>query len=92
MVDTTRNNLLVAAAGNTAIAITNMMIQASEMGLGSCWVRWFDEKKVKEIVEIPGNVEVMALLPVGIPDENPSHRPRIPLENITFYEKYGSTG
>ncbi len=89
MTTTTKSNMLVAAAGNTAIAITNMMIQATEMGLGSCWVRWYDEKKVKEIVEIPDNVEVMALLPIGIPDEHPSPRPRIPLKDITFCEKYG---
>ena len=90
MAATTRSNLLVAAAGNTAIAITSMMIQASEMGLGSCWVRWYDEKKIKDIVKIPEGVEVMALLPVGIPDEKPSLRPRISLEDITFYEEYGS--
>ena len=81
--------MLVAAAGNTAIAITHMMIQATEMGLGNCWVRWFDDKKVKGVLDIPDNVEVMALLPVGVPDETPEPRPRVSIEDITFYEKYG---
>ena len=86
---TPKSDMLVAAAGNTSIAITNMMIQATEIGLGTCWVRWFDDKKVKEILDIPDNVEVMALLPVGVPDETPEPRPRISIEDITFYEKYG---
>ena len=86
---TSKSNMLIAAAGNTAIAITHMMIQATEIGLGSCWVRWFDDNKVKEILNVPQNVEVMALLPVGIPDENPSPRPRMPIDDLTFYEQYG---
>lgn len=89
---TSRDDLLVAAAGNTAIAITNMMIQASEMGLGTCWVRWFDDAAVKGILDIPDNVEVMALLPVGVPDETPRARPRVSADAITFYEKYGRSG
>lgn len=87
---TSKSNMLIAAAGNTAIALTNMMIQATEIGLGTCWVRWFDDKKVKEILNVPQNVEIMALLPVGIPDEKPTPRPRMPIEDLTFYEQYGN--
>jgi len=87
---TPRISLSIAAAGNTAIAITNIMLQATEMGLGTCWVRWFDEIKVKEILEIPDNVDIMALLPIGTPDETPPARPRFTLEDIAFSEKYGN--
>ena len=87
---TSKSNLHIAAAGNTAIAITNIMLQAVEMGLGTCWVRWYNDDKVKEILNIPEHVDVVALLPVGIPDEEPDPRPRLSLENITFYEKYGN--
>lgn len=88
--DTTpRVNLSIAAAGNTAVAITHMMLQAASMELGTCWVRWFDEAKVKEILQIPEYVEVMAILPIGVPDENPDQRPRKPIKEIAFKEKYG---
>src|SRR3972149_8581232 len=41
-------HLLIAATGNTDIAIEHMVLQAVELGLGTCWVRWFDDNKVKE--------------------------------------------
>src|SRR3990172_7433478 len=82
-------HLLIAATGNTDIAIEHMALQAVELGLGTCWVRWFDDNKVKEILEIPKNIEIIALLPVGYPDEEPPQRPRFGIEKMVYYEKYG---
>ena len=85
----TKDALMVAAAANVAIAVEHIVLQAVEIGLGTCWVRWYEDNKVKEILDIPEHVEVMALLPVGIPDEAPSSRPRLSLDKIVFSEKYG---
>ena len=85
----TKDALMVAAAANVAIAVEHIVLQAVEIGLGTCWVRWYEDKEVKEILDIPDHVEVMALLPVGIPDEDPSPRPRLSLDKIVFSEKYG---
>ena len=85
----TKDALMVAAAANVAIAIEHIVLQAVEIGLGTCWVRWYEDEKVKEILDMPEHVEVMALLPVGIPDEDPSPRPRLSLDKIVFSEKYG---
>jgi len=84
-------HLLIAATGNTDIAIEHIALQAVELGLGTCWVRWFDDNKVKEILEIPKNIEIIALIPVGYPAENPPQRPRFDLEKIVYYEKYGGS-
>ncbi|MCW4043524.1 MAG: nitroreductase family protein [Candidatus Bathyarchaeota archaeon] len=67
---------------NVAIAIEHIVLTAVELGLGSCWVRLFDEKKVKQILKLPEYVFVVALLPIGIPDEDPPTRPRLPLSKI----------
>lgn len=67
---------------NVAIAIEHIVLTAVELGLGSCWVRLFDEKKVKQILKLPEYVFVVALLPIGIPDEAPPARPRLPLSKI----------
>ena len=83
-------HLLIAATGNTDIAIEHMVLHAVELSLGTCWVRWFDDNKVKEILEIPKNIEIIALLPIGYPAEEPPQRPRLNLEKILFYEKYGA--
>ena len=85
----TKDALMVAAAANVAIAVEHIVLQAVEIGLGTCWVRWYEDDKVKEILGIPEHVEVMALLPVGVPDEEPSQRPRLSLDKIVFNEKYG---
>jgi nitroreductase len=85
----TKDALMIAAAANVAIAVEHIVLQAVEIGLGTCWVRWYEDNKVKEILDIPGHVEVMALLPVGIPDENPSQRPRLELDQLVYGEKYG---
>ncbi len=85
----TKDALMVAAAANVAIAVEHIVLQAVEIGLGTCWVRWYEDDKVKEILDIPEHVEVMALLPVGVPDEEPSQRPRQELDKIVYGEKYG---
>ena len=85
----TKDALMVAAAANVAIAVEHIVLQAVEIGLGTCWVRWYEDNVVKEILNIPDHIEVMALLPVGIPDEDPSSRPRLRLDKIVFSEKYG---
>ncbi len=85
----TKDALMVAAAANVAIAVEHIVLQAVEIGLGTCWVRWYEDDKVKEILGIPEHAEVMALLPVGVPDEEPLQRPRLSLDKIVFNEKYG---
>ena len=85
----TKDALMVAAAANVAIAVEHIVLQAVEIGLGTCWVRWYEDNKVKEILDIPEHVEVMALLPIGVPDEDPSRRPRLELDQLVYGEKYG---
>ncbi len=85
----TKDALMVAAAANVAIAVEHIVLQAVEIGLGTCWVRWYEDDKVKEILDIPEHVEVMALLPVGVPDEEPSPRPRLSLDKIVYSDKFG---
>ena len=85
----TKDALMVAAAANVAIAVEHIVLQAVEIGLGTCWVRWYEDNKVKEILDIPKHVEVMVLLPVGVPDEEPSQRPRQELNKIVYSETYG---
>jgi len=72
---------------NVAIAIEHMVLEAVELGLGSCWVRLFDEKKVKQLLALPEHFRVVALLPVGVPNEEPKPRPRLPPSAITLPTK-----
>ncbi|HVN66760.1 MAG TPA: nitroreductase family protein, partial [Candidatus Sulfotelmatobacter sp.] len=52
---------------DVGIALEHMALTAWELGIGSCWIGWFDEKKVKKMLAIPRGEEVIALLTIGYP-------------------------
>ena len=61
---------------DTACVITHMMLQATELGLGTCWVGMFDERVLKDTLSLPERYVPAALLPIGYPAETaaPSER------------------
>lgn len=69
---------------NTAIAIEHMVLRATDLGLGSCWVMMFSHKQVKQLLGLGDNIIIVALLPVGFPDQDPPPRPRLKLEEIVL--------
>ena len=71
-----------------SIAMAYMILEAWELGLGTCWLGAFYEDKVKAILGIPDGVRVVAMTPLGYPDESPGQRPRNKIEQIVSYEKY----
>jgi nitroreductase len=72
---------------DVAIALEHMTLTAWDIGIGSCWIGWFDEKKVKRLLDIPGDQEVIALLTLGYPkeDETPPEKHRKELAEIVDY-------
>jgi len=73
---------------DVAIAVDHMTLKAVEEGLGTCWVGDFDERKVKEALNIPDDVRVVTLLTLGYPKYVPGPRKRKKLEEIVAYEKW----
>ena len=58
-----------SAEMDCSIVTTQMMLQAQELGLGTCWVCWFDTELTRQTFRIPDSQEVFALLPLGYPAE-----------------------
>ena len=74
------------------IAMEHMVLKATELGLGTCWIGWFNENRLKEILGIPKRIKVSALLAVGYPKDDCSRkRKRKPIEKIVFSEKWGQS-
>ena len=71
---------------NAAIAIDHITLRAVDLGLGTCWVMMFDQAKVKELLGLGETYNVVALIPIGYPDQNPKARPRIDLSQILLKE------
>lgn len=67
---------------NEAIAIENMVLQATELGIGSCWVMMFNEDKLADILDLEENLELVSLLALGYPEEEPDQRPRLDLDEL----------
>ena len=74
---------------DVAIAMQNMILVAHSMGLGTCWIAAFDEKKAKKALDIPKKVRIIAMTPLGYPDEvkGPITK-RKTLEEIIHYDKW----
>lgn len=67
---------------NAAIAIEHIVLRATDLGLGSCWVMMFDREQARTAFDIDTRYIVVALLPIGYPDQNPVQRPRISVKDI----------
>ena len=79
----------VFARQQAGAAIENMLLRATDLELGSCWIGWFDENIVKRVLFLPDWAQVEALLPVGFPLEKPIPKKKMDLKLITKFDNYG---
>jgi len=74
---------------DVAIAMEHMVLVAEELGLGTCWIGWFDEAKVRKLLNVPKNAKIIAMLTLGYPAEDGTHATtRKALEDITSIDHY----
>lgn len=83
-----QGNYMTSWSIDVTCAIDHLMLQAQEEGLGTCWIGAFEEGAVKPILGIPVDVRVLALTPLGYPDEIPRDRGRKDLGAIVSYDSY----
>jgi nitroreductase len=72
---------------DAAIALQDMILCATEEGLGTCWIGAFSEEPARRVLKIPEKIRIAAMTPLGYADE--SKEPvsdRKPLKKITHYE------
>lgn len=71
-------------------AATYIVVAAKALGLGSCWVASYKKEHseyVKNLLNVPANLELCALIAIGYPDEEPV-RSKKELINILHWNKY----
>ncbi len=73
---------------DVTIALEHMVLQAWELGIGSCWILAFWPDKVKKVLDIPDDADVVGILTLGYPAEFPEQRPRKFLSEIVCWDKY----
>ena len=77
---------------DASILTDHMMLQASELGLGTVWVCYFKPDILSQEFNLPENLEPVNILAIGYADEEPADpdrhgKTRIPLETLVAYEK-----
>jgi nitroreductase len=66
-----------------------LVLQAQELGIGSCWIGWFNEKALKEELKVPKDRKVDIVIALGYPlDEKSVEKSRKTLEAISSYNQY----
>ena len=69
------------------IAVNQFCLQAADLGLGTCIIGWFDEKKIKKILGVR-NRRIPLLISVGYPDAPIRDKVRKPLEMMSSWNEY----
>ena len=70
------------------MAVEHFCLQAAELGLGTCIMGWFDEKRVRKALGVPRGRRVQLLLMLGYPDSPTRAKVRKPLEEISSWNTY----
>ena len=73
---------------DVTIALQNMVVAAWVQGVGSCWMGAFDERKLKDTLNLPADSRIVGAVAFGIPDGNPSQPPKKPLNEIVHFDKW----
>lgn len=74
---------------NTAAATENMLLTATALGLGTCWVGAFDPERIKDVLKIPANVNVHAMVTVGYAAAKPEKKSLVPINSFVYFNSYG---
>jgi len=68
------------------IAGEHIVLQAQELGLATCWMGWFNYRKVRKVLGVPRKYKIMAMMPIGYAEKRPNREPpRRPLDEIVTY-------
>jgi len=70
---------------DAGIAGEHFVLQATELGLGTCWLGWFRKDRVRKILGIPGNWDIAAMITLGYADGEPGEMKRNSMEEIREY-------
>lgn len=70
------------------MAVEHFCLQAADLGLGTCIMGWFDEKRIARLLGVPSRKRIPLIISLGYP-ENPTRRKvRKPVEEMSSWNSY----
>ena len=73
---------------DAAIVMDHLILEATDLGLGTCWIAAFDPVAARQVLGIPEEVEPIAFTPLGYPADKPSLKSRKNLEELIKYDHW----
>jgi nitroreductase len=73
---------------DVTIAMDHLILAATDLGLGTCWIAAFDPAAAREVLGLPDGVEPIAFTPLGYPADQPKPKKRKSLSELVRYEKW----
>lgn len=72
---------------DVAIAMDHIILAATDLGLGTCWVGAFDKDEARQAFNLPDDLEPVVMAPLGYSADHPEPRERRPLSDLVFFER-----
>jgi nitroreductase len=73
---------------DVAIVMDHLILEATNQGLGTCWIAAFNSNAAREILHLPDEVEPLLFTPLGYPADTPGVKERKSLESLVRYEHW----
>jgi nitroreductase len=71
---------------DVTIAMDHLILAATELGLGTCWIAAFNPSAAREVLQLPDGVEPIVFTPLGYPADQPGSKVRKPLSDLVRYD------
>jgi nitroreductase len=73
---------------DVAIVMDHLILAATDLGLGTCWVAAFNEPAARQILNLPDEVEPLIFTPLGYPADTPAVKERKPITELVRYQRW----
>ncbi|MBI2632479.1 nitroreductase family protein [Candidatus Pacearchaeota archaeon] len=79
----------VYARQQAGAAIENLLLKIVDLGLSACWVGSYSDDLIKTKLQIPQNIQIEAIIPIGYAKSTFDKKRRAALENTIYWEEWG---
>jgi len=73
---------------DATIASEHIVLQATELDLGTCWIGAFFHDQMAELINLPDDYKIVGLLPLGYPDIEKGNRNLKPMEELVIWDSF----
>ena len=81
-----KNSEVYGCLMDASMAAENLMLKATELGLGTCAIKSYNDTAVRKILELPERYRIEMLISIGYPDGTPRCPKRPPVEQICYFD------